>query len=427
MDDVTVHENFIAQHCAAVAAPQAAVTLGAGALWIDAYHKVTTQGGRYVQGGGCTTVGVAGLIQSGGFGNFSKQYGTAAANLLEAEVVTADGIVRLVNACTHPDLFWAIKGGGGGSFGVITRVTLRVHALPETFGAVFGTITASSESAYQQLIAKFMQFYHSALFNSHWGEQVAFNTDNTLELSLVFQGMTQVQVEELWQPFLVWIAAEKTLSFSKPFQCLAIPAQHFWDADYLNKVAPGVMVADSRSGAPKHHTVWEGDKGQAGWFIHGYQSAWLPDMLLSQERQSDLTTAIYHSSRHWRVALHFNKGLAGAPATALAAARDTAMNPDVLSAFALAIIAGGSSAAFTGMPNTAPDLEEARANAKRIKLAMDALTQVVPHAGSYVSESDYFNPNWQLAFWGSNYPRLVVVKKNYDPDELFMVHHGVGG
>jgi FAD/FMN-containing dehydrogenase len=67
-------------------------------------------------------VGVAGLIQSGGFGGFSKAYGLAAASLLEAEIVTADGAVRIANACTNPDLFWGIKGGGGGSLGVVTRL-----------------------------------------------------------------------------------------------------------------------------------------------------------------------------------------------------------------------------------------------------------------------------------------------------------------
>jgi hypothetical protein len=60
---------------------------------MQVYDAVTTQAGRYVQGGGCTTVGVSGLMQSGGFGSFSKHYGLAAAGLLEAEVVTADGVV----------------------------------------------------------------------------------------------------------------------------------------------------------------------------------------------------------------------------------------------------------------------------------------------------------------------------------------------
>jgi hypothetical protein len=51
-----------------------------------------------------------------------------------------------VNACNHPDLFWAVKGGGGGAFGVLTKLTLRTRALPTTFGAVSGTIKAASDT-----------------------------------------------------------------------------------------------------------------------------------------------------------------------------------------------------------------------------------------------------------------------------------------
>ena len=120
--------------------PQPAVSIGAGALWLAAYEAVTIRGGRYVQGGGCTTVGVAGLIQSGGFGSFSKKFGLAAAGLLEAEVVTADGVARIANARTNPELFWGLKGGGGGSLGIVTRVTLRTRELPQFFGGVAGKI-----------------------------------------------------------------------------------------------------------------------------------------------------------------------------------------------------------------------------------------------------------------------------------------------
>ena len=66
----------------------------------------------------------------GGFGSFSKKSGTAAAGLLEAEIVTADGAVRIANACTNPDLFWGLKGGGGGSLGVVTRLTLKTMTCP---------------------------------------------------------------------------------------------------------------------------------------------------------------------------------------------------------------------------------------------------------------------------------------------------------
>src|SRR4029077_19589033 len=121
---------------------------------------------------GCLTVGVAGLVQAGGFGSFSKAFGTAAASLLEAEIVTADGQVRIANACANPDLFWGLKGGGGGSLGVVTRLTLKTHQLPASLGAVGAMIKANSDAAYRRLIARFVAFYADSLLNPHWGEIV---------------------------------------------------------------------------------------------------------------------------------------------------------------------------------------------------------------------------------------------------------------
>jgi hypothetical protein len=57
---------------------------------------------------------------------------------------------------------------------------------------------------------------------------------------------------------------------------------------------------------------------------------------------------------------------------------------------------------------------------------MRELRALVPNAGSYVSESNFFEPDWARAYWGANYPRLLRVKARYDPDGLFIVHHGVG-
>src|SRR5260370_37387540 len=118
------------------------------------------------------TVGVAGLVERGGFGSFAKAYGLAGASLVEAEIVTADGEVRIANACSNPDLFWALKGGGGG-FGVVTRVTLRTHALPEFFGGVFATIKATSDDTARRLIGRIVEFYAPALFDPHWGQHIS--------------------------------------------------------------------------------------------------------------------------------------------------------------------------------------------------------------------------------------------------------------
>jgi FAD/FMN-containing dehydrogenase len=427
MNKVTLHEHFVPEGAAGRVAAQPAVSVQAGAMWIDAYDSVTTRAGPYVQGGGCTTVGVAGLVQSGGFGNFSKNFGTAASNLLEAEVVTADGAVRTVNAHKDPELFWGLKGGGGGSLGVVTRLTLRTFELPPFFGAVFGSIKANSQEAYRALIAKAMTFYAQTLFNRHWGEQMSFRDGDTLGISMVFQGLTQQQAEQAWAPFSAWIKAHGEYTFVEPLRVMSIPARHFWDAGFFRQHAPGLMVQDDRPGASPHHALWKGDQEQVGWFIHAYQSAWLPASLLQHGRQPQLADALYAASQQWDYfALHFNKGLAGGPADAIERTRDTAMNPQVTEAFALAICSAGGGPAFPGMPGPGPDLARAHRDAAAVDKAMDALRAVAPGAGSYVSESDYFLRDWQHGFWGENYARLARAKRRYDPEGLFFVHHGVG-
>ncbi len=426
MNAVTLHDHFVPQGCEGLQAPLPAVTVQAGAMWVDAYGAVTTRAGRYVQGGGCMTVGVAGLVQSGGFGSFSKQFGTASGNLLEAEVVTADGRVRVVNPRQDPELFWALKGGGGGSFGVVTRLTLRTHDLPEMFGAVFGLIQADSDEAYRALIAQAMHFYRDALFNPHWGEQMVFRGDNALRLSMVFQGLDQKTAEQAWAPFFAWVRGRKDCRFKEEPHVIALPARHFWDAEFFRQHAPQLIVSDSRSGAAPDRVLWSGDQGQVGQFIHGYRSGWLPQSLLEEKHQGKLADALFDATRHWGLSLHFNKGLAGAPADALARSRDTAMNPQVLEAFALAITGAESDPAFPGMPGAGPDLANARLEARRIDASMDALLKAAPGAGSYVSESNYFERDWQASFWGGNHRRLAAAKHQYDPDGLFFVHHGVG-
>jgi len=424
MNAITLHDAFVAQgDPKSEALP--AVSIGAGAMWTDAYTAVTTHAGRYVQGGGCTTVGVPGLVQGGGFGSFSKRYGTAACNLVEAEIVTADGAVRIANAHTNPDLFWALKGGGGGTFGVVTRMTLRTHELPEFFGGVFGDIKASSDAAFKALVTRFVAFYRERLFNQHWGETVSLREGREMHLSMVFQGLDRAQAQAAWAPFLDWVRASGDYTFKQP-TIMAVPARRFWDAEFWAKAAPGLMTKDEREGAPAHHAMWTGDRGQAGWFIHGYESAWLPASLLEKDAQARLVDSLCAAAQEWWVELHFNKGLAGGPAPALAAARETATHPGVTEAFALAIIAGGGDAAFPGMPDAKSDAQEARRRAAKIRRAMDILRRAAPDAGAYVSESDYFQERWQDTYWGPNYPKLLKVKQRYDPDGLFTVRHGVG-
>jgi FAD/FMN-containing dehydrogenase len=422
MSKVTLHRSFVGQGCKGHVAPVPAVSSEAGAVWMDLYNAVTTGAGRYVQGGGCTSVGVAGLVQSGGFGSFSKGFGTAASGLLEAEIVTADGQVRIANACSNPDLFWAIKGGGGGTFGVLTRLTLRTHELPAFLGFAGGTIKAQSDAAFSKLIAHTIGFYDEHLFNPHWGEQLRFAPDNTLEVSMVSQGLDKEQAAKVWQPYIDWVkASPKDFTFTSPLHSGAWEARSWWDL----KENPA-MIHDTREGAPTGHGWWRGDQDQVGAYLHGYESLWLPASLLHKDRQKRLADALFEASRYKKVELHINKGLAGAPREALAASQQTATNPAVLDAFALAIIADGEGPAYPGLEHLVIDRVAAHADARDIDRAAAALRAVAPNSGCYVSESNYFNRSWQQEYWGSNYPRLRSIKAQYDPTGLFFVHHGVG-
>jgi FAD/FMN-containing dehydrogenase len=425
INDITLHDAFVPQGCKT--APQPAVTVGAGVIWGHAYDKVVRENGKYVQGGGCATVNCAGLVQSGGFGSFSKHYGMCCAGLLEAEVVSADGKIRTVNQCQEPELFWALKGGGGGSFGVVTRLTLRVRELVENFGAALFKVKAATDDDFRRLVRKFVDFYAENLFNQHWGEQVQVEPVNVLNFSMVCAGLTEDEIKKLWQPLLDWVAqSPKAYELVGAPIFISTPAQHWWDAEFMNAHFPGVFMPDPRPGAGARDAWWANDAGQVGQFMYGYDSLWLPESLLRGDARQKLTDALFAASRHRTVQLHFNKGLAGAPPEAIAAAKEIATNPSVLSAFTLAIVGGAQDPAYPGVAGHEPDTSRGKTVAQQIDACMAELHKVAPGGGSYVSESNFFNRDWQRAYWGTNYPRLMAAKRRYDPDGLFTVHNGVG-
>jgi FAD/FMN-containing dehydrogenase len=438
MQAVELSDGFVPQGGAGLVEPEPAVSVGAGAIWIDAYNAVTTVAGRYVQGGGCTTVGVSGLTQGGGFGSWSKTFGTAAANLLEAEVVTADGTVRVVNAFQDPDLFWALKGGGGGTFGVVTRFTLRTHPLPDYLGLVSAVITAASDAAYRALVGQMISFYRESLFNPHWGEQIDFGTGNGNQITIfmLFQGLTQAQAEQTWAPLFDWVTArpaDYTLTGAEAGSqpgFLAVPGQDFWNVawyeQFLPELIPALVVPDPLPGAPEDYYHWSINTGEVGWFLNTFQSTWLSQQLLEPENQPALVDALVNASQFWSVQLACNKGLAGGAADAIRRTADTSMNPAVLDSFALAIATSKQQSVYPGITGHEPDLTQGRQQAELVTAAMAPLRAFRERPASYFNETDYFEADWQTAFWGDNYARLLQVKERYDPDGLFFVHHGVG-
>jgi hypothetical protein len=374
MNAITLHDAFVPQGCERRQTAQPAVSVGAGAIWEHTYNAVTTQGGRYVQGGGCITVGVAGLVLGGGFGSYSKNYGTAAASLLEAEIVTADGAVRIANACTH-----------------------------------------------------FVDFYADSLMNPHWGEIVNIRTGRRLDIAMASQGLDDPQAEAIWHPFLQWVAeAGVDIAFLTPPVLRSGRARQRWDPAFLKARIPSAVQSDSRPGASPDNIFWSANLAEAGHFIHGYESVWLSASLLRTEQRTRLADALFDAGRVWPIELHFQKGLAGAAPEVIAAATDTATNPAVRDAFVLAIIGSEGPPAWPGLPGYAPDLPAARRDAVQIGKATDVLREIAPEPAAYVAESSFFQGEWQRAYWGENYQRLLEIKRRYDPSGLFFVHHGVG-
>jgi FAD/FMN-containing dehydrogenase len=88
-------------------------------------------------------------------------------------------------------------------------------------------------------------------------------------------------------------------------------------------------------------------------------------------------------------------------------------------------VADGQGPAYPGIPDHEPDLAKGRKAADNVHRCMNELRAVASNGGAYVSESNFFESDFEHSYWGANYGRLAQIKKKYDPDDLFFVHNGV--
>ncbi|GHH37945.1 FAD-binding oxidoreductase [Lentzea cavernae] len=129
--------------------------IGGGARMYDIY-EVLGAAGRVLPAGSCRSVGIAGLALGGGISVISRKYGLTCDHLTAARIVTPDGVLRTASDESEPDLFWALKGGGGGNFGVVTEFTFRTDPAPDltVFGLDYPEGTAADVTdAWQEWIA----------------------------------------------------------------------------------------------------------------------------------------------------------------------------------------------------------------------------------------------------------------------------------
>jgi FAD/FMN-containing dehydrogenase len=129
------------------------VRAGAGLTWAE-LNEATHAAGLAVTGGIVSTTGIAGLTLGGGLGHLARRCGLTCDNLVSAEVVTADGRLLTCSEDEHPDLFWALRGGGG-NFGVVTAFEYRLHPVAEVLGGpTFYPLDGEIVAGYLDLLAE---------------------------------------------------------------------------------------------------------------------------------------------------------------------------------------------------------------------------------------------------------------------------------
>lgn len=237
-----------------------------------------------------------------------------------------------------------------------------------------------------------------------------------------FQDLTAKEAKAQWQPFFAWLEKYPD-DFKITTQFDEIPPQKFWDYEYLNQHFPGFVVQNTMAGASKGEYWYKVTAAEVSTYIYSWLSRMLPQTLFEDANAKSLAHALFTASRLAHIDLHFYKGLAGSTPAVLNQTKETSLSPGYSQTEGLALIAQYSP---EGTGYDPQDLTAAKKAADRMGQAIHILRAIAPQSGAYLNEADYFEPNWQTAFWGSNYTKLLEIKKRYDPKGLFYCHHCVG-
>ena len=430
MRGITVHRKFVPAGAPAGTESVAAVTTRAGNRWLEAY-KAASAAGLYIQGGGCTSVGACGgFALGGGFGSFSKRYGSGAAGVLEMTVVIANGSVVSANEYQNTDLFWALRGGGGGTFGVVTSMTVLAHPEPKISGWISGPITAKSDRAFEELILAYLEFCANTLSTPTWGEGVILNPDygmattlntglNVMQIGTTFLDIPTEQAQAAWEKFLGPLRA-RPQDFDVNVKFSAQPFALRW------KPTTQEAIFDDRPKAPKGYFWWKGNASEVAAYWGGYDGRGVPFAMTQGANAAVLAKALFDASRTSLILWQTNKALYGEHPEAKNRDKSTSINPAVFNNIAFITIGAWKQGKYPGIKGHEPIAAESQAQFDGVMAASAILRVVTEEGGSYSNEGNYFEEDWRRQFWGSNYPRLLRIKRKYDPTNLFTVHKGVG-
>ena len=430
MRQVTVHKSFVPKGAPPGTRGVSAVTTTAGNRWLEAY-KIASANKLYIQGGGCTSVGACGgFALGGGFGSFSKRFGSGAGGVLEFTVVLASGKIVTANAYQHSDLYWAMRGGGGGTFGVVTHMTYLAHPEPSISGWIGGPITAKSDEAYLELLQRYVEFAGTTLIDPVWGEGVILNGGyanaekfdtglNVMQVGTTFLDISTEAAEAAWEPFLAPLRARPD-DYTVDVKFSSQPFRNRWNPTVTE------AIFDDRRNAPAGYFWWVGNGGEVGAYWGAYDGRGVPWSMTQPDKARQLAQGLFDASRTSLILWQTNKALYGEDPEAMARDKETSINPAVFNNVAFITVGAWKQGMYPGVAGHEPKRAVSQAPYDAVMTASDFIHRATPGGGSYSNEGNYFQKGWQEEFWGSNYPRLLAIKKRYDPTNLFTVHKGVG-
>ncbi len=351
--------NFVQPHGGGTA------LIGAGTMLIDVYAKLWNKH-LMIPGGSCPTVGIAGLALGGGHGWSGRKYGLASDNIKQLTIVTADGKARVCNAHQNADLFWACRGGGGGNFGIVTNLTFETH--PASNVSTFYVTWPWSDAA------RVLKAWQS------W----APHAPASLGLSvLVLSSGSPPSLSASGQFFG---SASALRSLIRPLTNVGSPnvsitPRTFWGA-VLNFAACSSLAECRRVGPDTF-------KAKSDYAQQPFSQAGINTVVRGVEnwpRGAGGFALILDS---------YGGAINKVPAAATAFAHRNML----------------FSMQYYSSPGTGSNLA--------------ALNSFYRAMRPYVSGYAYINyidpqlPNWEHAYYGANYPRLVSIKKKYDPSNFF--------
>ena len=366
---------------------QGVATVGAGTLLIDLYSRLWKRRVT-VPGGSCATVGIAGLAQGGGVGLSGRKFGTTSDNIRELTIVPADGGALTCNENENSDLYWACRGGGGGNFGIVTSFVFDTHPVDEvtTFFITWPWNDAANVVREWQRLVPHSPDGLMGLCNlgatGNPGGQPAVSAGGQ------FYG-SEAQLRSILRPLLS-VGSPSPTFVRRTFMEAAL----YWAGCSNDSVAECHL-----SGASPH--------GQLGRSTFKAKSRYALRPL-NQEGIGALVRGVEARQRN------FSLGAGGVILDSYGGAINR-IAPD-----ATAFVHRDALFSMQFFANWEPTSPQSVVNAN-LRWIDDYYKSVIPHASRFAYQN-YIDPDlagWQQAYYGSNLPRLVAVKKKYDPANFF--------